>query len=123
MRGIGTDTKQASAIYFMIEDLLSIFALFMAYFCMNFECRNIVVCCLIFRVIKMIRYEGIIDPINANKKASRGEIAFEPHIALFIARGTAILLSSVGNTETNNTASQTQLSKLFVKKSVIKLIL
>lgn len=76
-----------------------------------------------FLIIKIIKIHGKIDPMDVMKKVAIGDKQFLAQIALFIARGIAILLSSVGIIDTIKIASHTQLEKLFCKKSINQSIL
>jgi hypothetical protein len=76
-----------------------------------------------YRDNKIIKYEGIILPIKDNKNAEKGDNAPLPQIAVLRASGIEILLSKIGHIDTKIMASQTQLEKLFLKKSIRKSIL
>ena len=121
--GIGIDTKPARAIYLPIAFLFSSCAPFIKYFCKNFECRKSEVCFFIFLAKSITAMQGRMLPTKERRRARSGERALLPQMAVFIARGIAILLSSVGIIATIKTASQTKEEKLSAKKSIILFIL
>ena len=83
----------------------------MVYFRKMPEEINPVALFLHFRERRIIKYDGKIEPSDASKNAIKGDKVEDPHIAVFIARGIAILLSRVGHIATKMTASHTQPAK------------
>ena len=121
--GRGRATKVVSIRYFLKADFsCSSKAVLMLYFDLTAFAIKPVVLDLILRVTSIATSAGISEPINAKIKACHAGKAASPHIAPFIAKGMAILLSSVGIIASKITASQMHDEKLFARNSTTKFI-